>query len=173
MNECKSKLTDNKGCIELRNTALWKLKACLSATALHSGRLPSLCLYAMQHLAEWYTLIRYPIGRILSDNKYVTIPNSKKSKSVKMFLRERGGEGRAGGREGEGETEYSCISIWKLEKPILYATGAEGNGATSSLTKWCEVRVRFPIWYKVTKLYSDENERPRQGSGGMQSDLAG
>lgn len=28
-----------------------------------------------------------------------------------------------------------------------------------SMTKWCEVRIRFPICYKVAELYLDENKR--------------
>lgn len=27
------------------------------------------------------------------------------------------------------------------------------------MTKRCEVRVKFPVWYKVAKLYLDENKR--------------
>lgn len=37
-----------------------------------------------------------------------------------------------------------------------------------TMTKWCEVRVRFPIWHKVAKLYLDENKRD-QGRAQVES----
>lgn len=124
------------------------------------------CLYPTQHLAKRYKPIR--CSKILNDRRtpqwqqICNHPHSKKTGSVRIFL---------------SLSVYVCVrmcacfSTRGLEKPIFHVTGAEDQ--VLSMTKWCEVRVRYPICYKVAKLYLDEKERLRQGSGIMPSDLAG